>query len=87
VKLKLNALREFERDGEYYTSELTLAVEHDLRDNLTDLVERSGTQTALARDLGISGVYLCDILHGRRGISEKLAGKMGWRKVTVYVRP
>ena len=64
----------------------TLAVEHDLRDELTAAVEREGTQTALARDLGISESFLGDILHGRRGISEKLANKLGWKRVTVFVR-
>jgi hypothetical protein len=73
--------------NEAIPEDVTIAIEHDLRDELSAAVEREGTQTALARDLGISGVYLGDVLHGRRGISEKLAGKLGWRKVTVFVKP
>ncbi len=63
-----------------------LAVEHDLRDELTAAVDREGTQAVLARDLEVSNAYLGDVLHGRRPISGRLAEKLGWKKMTVFVR-
>lgn len=36
------------------------------------------TQVTLAEELNISPGYLCDILAGKRGISEMLAEKLGF---------
>ena len=73
---------------QFYSVQTTmLAVEDDLLDQLSEAVKFEGTQTALAWDLCVSESLLRKVLHGRRGISEKLAGKLGWRKVTVFVRP
>jgi hypothetical protein len=43
-----------------------------------------------ARSLGLSAAYLSDVLSGNRGISMRVAGKLGYRKVerrkVLYVR-
>jgi hypothetical protein len=62
-----------------------IAVEHDLRDQISELVHVS-SQTEAARELGISVGYLNDVLHGRRPISVRLAQKLGWKKLAVFMR-
>lgn len=62
-----------------------VAVEHDMLDRIEALVEQSGTQTALAMELGISMAYLGDVRRGRRPVSENLAKKLGWERMTVFV--
>ena len=56
----------------------------DARKILEDMVEVAGSQKAVARDLEISPQLLCDILDGRRNISDKVARKLGRRKEFVY---
>lgn len=63
-----------------------IAVEHDLRDQLTGMVLGS-SQTAVAAQLGITVQYLNDILHGKRGISNRIAQVLGWRELVVFVKP
>ncbi len=63
-----------------------LVTEHDLRDVITDMIERLGSQTAVARELGVSVVYLNDVLHGKRGLGMKLAEGLGWEKIEIYRR-
>lgn len=63
-----------------------LANIHDMRDVLTDMCDEHFTQAAVARKLSVSPGYLFDILHGKRGVSENMAKKMGWKAITVYVR-
>jgi hypothetical protein len=61
-----------------------LFVEHDVRNRLTDMVIES-SQKQVADELGISGPFLNDVLLGRRGISPRLAEKLGFEKVMVFV--
>lgn len=56
-----------------------------LLDELTARCEAS-SQTILARELGISVSYLGDVLHGRRGISDRMARALGYERLTVYRR-
>jgi hypothetical protein len=63
-----------------------VAVEHDLRDQISEL-SITKTQTLAAIQLGISVSYLNDILHGRSGISDGVADQLGWKRMTVFVRP
>lgn len=44
------------------------------------------TQTAVARELGISSSYLSDILNGKREVSEGLAKRVGFKRVIKYER-
>lgn len=55
-----------------------------LREVLDGTITRAGSQRAAAAQLGISGPYLSDVLHGRRSISA-LAGRLGYRSLTVHV--
>ena len=62
-----------------------LVIEHDLLDQLTDWV-RNDSQTAVARELGIKVPTLNPVLHGKRGVSGRLADRLGWERVTVFVK-
>ena len=49
------------------------------------IVERhGGCQKYVARKLGISEQYLCDLLKGNRSPSAKLAQSLGLRRVLAY---
>lgn len=63
-----------------------ICAEHDILEALTITVEEQSSQRKVAADLGVSAVYLGDVLHGRRGVGAGLAEKLGWDKVTVFVR-
>jgi hypothetical protein len=63
-----------------------VAVEHDLRDQISELVHVS-SQTEAAKELHTSTGYLNDVLHGRRAISGRLAQELGWKKLAVFMRP
>mgnify|MGYP001611010741 CR=1 FL=1 len=55
-------------------------------DPLTELqryVAQYPTQTAAAAALGITKMYLTDLLLGRRGISETILEKLGLRETVV----
>lgn len=58
--------------------------EEEVRQHLRAYVEEAGSQTEAAKGLGISTAYLSDILHGHRGISAEIAGKLGFVKKTFY---
>lgn len=47
-------------------------------------VRDAGSQTAVARELNVSNPYLCDILKGRRAISENIAHALGFE---IHYRP
>lgn len=59
--------------------------EQDPRTWLRQRVRALGTQRAVARELGVSDVYISDILHGRRGVSDALLAKMGLRRVVSII--
>jgi hypothetical protein len=51
---------------------------------LENMVAKSGTQKAVAEMLSISPAYLCDVLQGRREVSENLARRIGYRRVISF---
>lgn len=55
-----------------------------LRAALDAHVKEYGTQRAAADALGISSVYLSDVLNGRRDIGA-LAERLGYRPLTIFV--
>ena len=55
-----------------------------LRSALDAHVREHGTQRGAADALGISSVYLSDLLNGRRDIGA-LAERLGYRPRTIYV--
>jgi transcriptional regulator with XRE-family HTH domain len=44
-----------------------------MNDLMAEFVRRGLTQTTVARRVGISRGHLSDVLHGRRGMTERLA--------------
>ena len=48
------------------------------------IVREERSQFAAAKRLDIRPAYLSDILSGKRGISENVARKLGYRRVIVY---
>jgi hypothetical protein len=40
-----------------------------------------GWQIDVAKEIGISPQYMCDIINGRRGIWEEIGAKFGYEKV------
>lgn len=50
------------------------------------LVAEKGSAVALAKALGISHVYLCDVLREKRPISVRMARLVGFEKVITYVK-
>jgi len=59
--------------------------EHDLLDDLTEMVESLGGQGAAAKWLGVSNVYVHQILHGSRPVTDEIAKKLGYRVERVFV--
>ena len=53
---------------------------------LREMVKKSGSQTAVARELDISQAYLADILAGKRDVSKNVARKLGYKRVIVFVK-
>jgi predicted transcriptional regulator len=47
-------------------------------------VVRMKSQREVADDLGLSPAFVCDVLKGRREVTERLAKKMGYRKVVEF---
>ncbi len=75
-----------ERTRELFAGAEKIATDHDIREQLTETVEKTGSQKLVARSLGVSKSYIGDLLLGRRGISPEMAERLGWKKVEVFVR-
>jgi hypothetical protein len=52
-------------------------------DVLRKIVAKYPTQRAAAKSLGISEVYLCDLLRGRRPFSTRVLKTLGLRAIVV----
>jgi hypothetical protein len=57
----------------------------DLRDMLREM-SKPTTDSALAKQLGLSAQYLCDVLLGRREPGPKMLKALGLRKEVRYVK-
>lgn len=68
------------------TIQLVFYDEDDLVADLTERISRAERAFDIARQLGISGSYLSDIVNGRRGISDLVAKRMGYEATKVFVR-
>ena len=42
------------------------------------------SQVVVAERLGFTTAFINDVIHGRRGITEKLAAAMGYQRVTLF---
>ena len=66
--------------------EMEAITELEIYDKLRRLVLVCNTQKDAARQLGISPQYLSDVLRSWREISNELAGKLGYAKVSFFVK-
>ena len=53
-------------------------------DKIRAIVREAGSQVEAAKRLDISPMYLSDILAGKRGISDNVAAKLGYKRVVVF---
>jgi plasmid maintenance system antidote protein VapI len=53
---------------------------------IEEMVEKWGSQRSVADQLEISAAFLSDILNGNRPVSNKVAKRLGYRKVVKYTR-
>ena len=58
----------------------------DAVSELRKRLDKAGTQTALAKELGISKPYLSDILKGKRDPGPKVLAQLGIRRVVTFER-
>ena len=56
----------------------------DLRADLERRVAAAGTQKVVAHALGTSQSQLCLLLRGEREVSDRMAAKLGYRKVVTF---
>jgi len=56
----------------------------DVREMVSRLVADHGTQAAAAEFLGVSPVYVSDVLRKRRAPGDKLLKKLGIKRVAYY---
>ena len=57
----------------------------DVMDDLRRRVS-SSTQVAVAASLGVSAQHVNDLLNGRREMSERIAGAMGYERKIVFCK-
>lgn len=57
--------------------------ETDAHAALAALIETHGSQTAVAKRLGLSVPYINDLIHGRRLFSDAMLEKLGMRRIVV----
>lgn len=53
---------------------------------LREMVKAAGTQKAVAKELRISQQFLCEVLSGKRDVSQSLAQKLGFKRVVGFVK-
>lgn len=59
--------------------------ESDIRNVLRHRCEAAGGQKSWAIDHGVSPQYVCDILRGRKEVSERVAALLGYdRRIQFY---
>ena len=61
-----------------------LMTEEQAREYLRAYVQKRATQEAAALDLGVSAMYISDVLRSRRGIGRKLASGLGLEREVMY---
>jgi plasmid maintenance system antidote protein VapI len=53
---------------------------------IKEMVSKWGTQKELADHLGISNAYLNDIIHEKQAVSDKVARRLGYKRIIKYVQ-
>lgn len=63
--------------------------ECELRQVIRDMIGFEGENRVFAKDVatkcGVSKAYVSDVLNGRRGIADKLANALGYKRVVTFV--
>lgn len=62
---------------------MNLCSEYDLREDLRARCERE-SQQAVAKKLGFSSAFICDVLAKRRSVTTALAHKMGYIRLVQF---
>jgi transcriptional regulator with XRE-family HTH domain len=60
--------------------------ESEFAEYFRSLCARRGNQAEMASRLGVSAVTVSDVLAGKRNLGSGPLAKLGFRKVSVYVR-
>lgn len=60
-----------------------MKVDIDARAKLVAAIKKAGGQKKLADQFGVSPQYLCDIVNGRRDLSDAMLEKLGLRRTIV----
>lgn len=60
--------------------------EDEMRLKLRDLCDDE-SQKRVAKRFGVSPAFICDVLYGRRNVTEALATAMGYERVVIFRRP
>jgi hypothetical protein len=58
--------------------------EDQIVDQLRVLTNRKRGLTDTAQELGFTIQFISDVVYGRRGVSENLARKMGYRRIVEF---
>ena len=58
--------------------------EEEARELIRDMVDTEGSQSAVAKQLGISASFVSDILAGSRKVSDRVAQKLGYSRVIMF---
>ena len=62
----------------------TLKTESDVLADLHGRVKQFGRQSVVARELGFTPQYICDVLKGNRPVSTQLAKALGYERMVVF---
>lgn len=59
--------------------------EDEMIEKLNEAKERAGSMTALAEEFGMNDQFLGRVAQGRDPVSPKIAEKLGFERLTVFV--
>lgn len=74
-------LEEMPANQEAGTTDLT---EDGMRDLLREFCKEHGGQKPASNEFGVSTQYLSEMTRGKRAVSDHVAGRLGYRKETIY---
>lgn len=60
--------------------------EAEMIEKLNEARERAGSMTALAKEFDMNDQFLGRVAQGRDPVSEKIADKLGFERLTVFVK-
>jgi len=63
---------------------ISIIDEMTIRKLLRDRCKALGSQGAFAANAGVSAAYLSDMLLGKRGVSDAIAGAIGYEKFVAF---